>query len=172
MSNLEWIDRMGKTIGTLGDAADYSDVELSPDGKRAAVSMLSGTNRDIWIYDIPRAVRTRFTFDPAAEVGPIWSPDGARILFSSNRTGNFDLYQKMTGGTGAEEPVFVRPPSKVSYSWSPMVISSSSRHVADRTVEVVPTSGCFLFRGSASRFLSSRPLSTRAAREFRRTAGG
>jgi Tol biopolymer transport system component len=120
MSHLEWIDRAGKTIGTLGDAAfAVGDVELSPDDKRAAVSMLSGTNRDIWIYDIARAVRTRFTFDPAAELVPIWSPDGARILFASNRTGNFDLYQKTTGGTGAEEPLLVRPEPQVSYSWSP-----------------------------------------------------
>src|SRR5205807_1142437 len=43
------------------------------------------------------------TFDPAFETYPVWSPDGSRIVFSSNRTGNFDLYWKSSSGLGSEE---------------------------------------------------------------------
>ena len=118
-SHLEWIDRAGKSLGSLGDAADYSGVDLSPDGKHVVVSLTSGTNRDIWIYDNMRAVRTRFTFDPAVEPVAVWSPDGARLLFTSNRTGNYDLYQKSFGGAGSEETVLARPQSQVPDSWSP-----------------------------------------------------
>ena len=38
---------------------------------------------DIWLVDSARA--TRFTFNPAEERGSIWSPDGSRVLFASNR---------------------------------------------------------------------------------------
>ena len=68
----------GKQIGLLGDQADYADVELSPDDQRVAVSVLDpaqGT-RDLWLYDVKRELRTRFTFDSANEFEPIWSPDG------------------------------------------------------------------------------------------------
>ncbi len=65
---LLWFDRAGKQTGTLGDPALYSDLELSPDGKRASFTMMdeSGKGRDIWIYDLARGLRTRFTFGPDA----------------------------------------------------------------------------------------------------------
>ena len=73
-ANLVWFDRTGKQIGVLGDAASYDDIDLSPDGKRASVSISDGKQRDIWLYDVARGLRTRFTFDPANEFGSIWSP--------------------------------------------------------------------------------------------------
>jgi len=132
VSRLQWVDRGGRPLGSLGDAADYGDVELSPDGKRVAVSAVFGANRDIWMYDVMRAVRTRFTFDPAAEFGAIWSPDGARILFISSRRGNTDLYSKTTNGAGAEEPFLVRPQNQFSSSWSP-----DARFVVFETLGIV-----------------------------------
>jgi Tol biopolymer transport system component len=46
---------------------------------------------------------SRFTFDPADDRFPIWSPDGARVVFASNRNGTYDLYQKQANGSGNEE---------------------------------------------------------------------
>jgi hypothetical protein len=53
---LTWVDRTAAVRGVLGDQAPYTDVELSPDGSRMAVSILDVTRRtsDIWIYDIAR----------------------------------------------------------------------------------------------------------------------
>ena len=68
-SQLVWFDRGGKQTSLLGDQADYADVELSPDDQRVAVSVLDpaqGT-RDLWLYDVKRGLRTRFTFDSANE---------------------------------------------------------------------------------------------------------
>ncbi len=59
--------------------------------------------RDIWIIDLARGVRTRLTFDRAEDVAPVWSPDGVRIAFASNRSGHFDLYQKAASGTDDEQ---------------------------------------------------------------------
>ena len=117
---LTWFDRSGKQIGNLGDPAIYGDLELSPDGKRASVSISeSGKGRNIWIYDVARGLRTRYTFDAANDAPSIWSPDGSRIVFSSNRKGHFDLYQNVSDGSGTEAPLLEDNLDKLPESWSP-----------------------------------------------------
>jgi Tol biopolymer transport system component len=120
-SQLLWFDRAGKQIGALGDPATYRDVELSPDGKRAAVTILgevAGKGQDIWLYDVARGLRTRFTFGPTNAIA-VWSPDGSRIVFSSRRKGPMDLYQKPTSGAGSEDLLLEDNLDKFPDSWSP-----------------------------------------------------
>src|ERR1019366_8341684 len=69
---LTWFDRAGKRLGTLGDAGNLGVMHFSPDRKRVAVTATkssAGAAPDIWIYDVLRGLRTRFTFDPAEEGG-------------------------------------------------------------------------------------------------------
>lgn len=61
----------------------------------------------------------RFTFDPAGERDPIWSPDGSRIVFTSNRKGHFDLYQKSASGAGSEELLLESNIDKTPTGFSP-----------------------------------------------------
>ena len=118
-TQLTWFDRSGKTIGAVGEQADYGDVEISPDGTRAAVSELDpGTGRDIWIFDLARGIPTRFTADPADEYASVWSPDGSQIIFNSRRKGHLDLYRKASSGAGVEEAVLVDTADKSPMSWS------------------------------------------------------
>jgi len=58
---------------------------------------------DIGVLDSVRGVTSRLTFDPAADNVPMWSPDGLRIVWASNRNGPFDLYIKSASGTDQEE---------------------------------------------------------------------
>ena len=119
-SQLAWFDRSGKQMGTLGDAAPYGDLELAVDGRRASVSIRVGSvARDIWLYNVERGLRTRFTFDPANEFASVWSPDGSRVIFNSIRKGTMDLYQKPSSGAGAEELLLEDKLSKFPLSWSP-----------------------------------------------------
>ncbi|HZI65599.1 MAG TPA: protein kinase, partial [Thermoanaerobaculia bacterium] len=87
-SRLVWTDRTGKEQETLGTPAVHWDPRLSHDGRRLAVAVEdSRGNSDVWIHDLARKVSTRFTFDPDADLGPVWSPDDGRIVFTSYRRG-------------------------------------------------------------------------------------
>jgi dipeptidyl aminopeptidase/acylaminoacyl peptidase len=117
---LAWFDRSGKQLGVLGDQADYRNVRLSTDGKRASVVIIDPQSgrADIWIYEVTSDRRTRFTFDPAEERASAWSPDGSRIAFSSNRQGHFDIYQKDSSGAGSEELLLESDVDKYPTSFS------------------------------------------------------
>jgi Tol biopolymer transport system component len=119
-SHLFWRDRTGKETGALGDQAGYMDLSLSRDRQKVAVSVLDPRvgPPDIWIYDVARGLRSRFTFDPAADRWPVFSPDGTRVAFSSNRTGQFNLYVRSLAGSGVEEPILESDHDKVPTDWS------------------------------------------------------
>ncbi len=73
LSQLTWFDWSGAQVGTVGAPADYGDLELSPDGTEAAVSVFDPARRtrDLYLVDVARGVRTRFTVDPADEQSAI-----------------------------------------------------------------------------------------------------
>src|ERR1700694_1780134 len=74
----------------------------------------SSGNIDIWKIELAHAIPTRFTFNPAVDYYPVWSPDGKQIVFSSFRDGSFKLYLKAASGAGDEERI--TPPSPRSQS--------------------------------------------------------
>jgi Tol biopolymer transport system component len=117
---LNWFNRDGKPDGVLGEAGDFWDLEFSPDRKSLAAAVTDAHgNRDVWIYDVARGVRTRFTSDPSIDDYPVWSPDGRSIAFTSVRKGHFDLYRKSSDGTGTEELLYADNLTKTPVSWSP-----------------------------------------------------
>jgi hypothetical protein len=120
-TQLVWFDRSGKPIGALGDQARYGDLELTPDGGRVAVSLFDRARRgrDIWLFDLARGLRTRFTFDPADEMTSVWSPDASRVVFNARRKGHLDLYQKASSGAGDDEELLADSLEKVPLDWSP-----------------------------------------------------
>ena len=118
-SQLTWVDREGREIGRVGEPAAYGDLELSPDGRQVAVSILDPNvnTRDLWIVDVARGVRTRLTNDRSDDWAPVWSPDGSEIVFASNRRGHFDLYRKPASGLGAETLLLGDNAEKNPGSW-------------------------------------------------------
>ena len=120
-TQLEWRDRNGGEGDTLGDEAPYQTPVLSPDGSLAVVEIVDGSTgtEDLWIVDIERGVRTRFTFDSAQDVWPVWSPDGQTVFFASNRGGGFAIYKKSLEGAGEVEEVIRAERDLFSTSVSP-----------------------------------------------------
>ncbi len=119
---LQFFDRTGRPLeGLGGDKAYYDQVTLSPDGRTAAVVVLDpaqGT-QDIWLVDLERGLRTRFTFDKASDNYPVWSPDGESLIFASRRGATRAIYRKSVGGTGEVELIFASTVDIIPNSWSP-----------------------------------------------------
>jgi Tol biopolymer transport system component len=119
-SRLAWLDRKGNEIEELPITGVFRYRRLSHDGGRLAASVPDPQTGlfDLWVYDLVRHFGNRLTFHSADEIGPVWSPDDERIVFSSNRTGRFDIYQRPSDGTGDEELLYQSAASKGVGSWS------------------------------------------------------
>ncbi len=119
LPRLVWRTLAGVEAGVVGEPANYGSPELSPDGKRLAYSLIDAQgNRDIWVKDLLRGNTTRLTFDPRLDSNPVWSPEGTKILFSANRGGAADLYEKNADGSGEERLVWKSDEDKFASSWS------------------------------------------------------
>jgi serine/threonine protein kinase len=80
------VDKRGSTIAESPTTAEFRRGDLSPDGRRAAVTILRNTvgglnqiNQDVWTWDIESGALARFTTDGGGS--PTWTPDGRRIAF-------------------------------------------------------------------------------------------
>jgi Tol biopolymer transport system component len=117
-SQLAWYDRTGKQITTIGAPANDYSISLAPDEKRIAIERLEKGSGDIWLIDIARNTPTRFTFDPAWDLNPVWSPDGNTIVFASVRNGPPNLYAKPASGSSNEELLLKTEHAKIPTDWS------------------------------------------------------
>jgi Tol biopolymer transport system component len=76
-------------------------------------------------YMAPEQIESsRFTFDAAVESVPQWSPDGRRIVYTSNVKGRGDLYVKDASGTRDAEILLVDAEEKYVSDWS-----ADGRHI-------------------------------------------
>jgi serine/threonine protein kinase len=108
---LAWLDRRGKTLGTLGEKGSFmATLSPSPDFRRVATTMLDDSgNLDIWIVDTERGARTRFTFDPGPDGTPTWSSDGKWLYWRTVRNDIVGVYRRPSDGSGSEELLFKEP---------------------------------------------------------------
>ena len=92
---LVWRDRSGKKVGLIGQRQPgIFFPELSPDGRRVATGAFDLGVNDIWLHDVERPVKTRFTFDEHWDTCPVWSPAGDRITFITVVEGEVRLLSK------------------------------------------------------------------------------
>lgn len=120
---LTWLDRAGRVLGTVGppDASELVRPSLSPDGSRVAITRQGADNfADVWLVDVARGAEARFTFDPAHDIGGVWSPDGRRVFFRSSRgDGRTDLYDKPADGAAEERLLLKTDENKTALDVSP-----------------------------------------------------
>ena len=110
-SRLVWVDRQGRESGSIGQASTIRGLRISPDGTRAAVDLgdpRTGTS-DVWVFDLASGVSTRLHSDSADEIMPVWSPDGRRVVYRSDRNGPPDIYEMDVARPGSERPLLQLP---------------------------------------------------------------
>ena len=117
-SQLTWFDRGGKPLGPAGAPGRIGTFAISPDGKRVALTRVEDKAQDLWLYETERGTESRFTFHASRNLAPVWSPDGSRIAFASDRRGQFDVFQKASSGAGQEEPLVESPVMEAPTHWS------------------------------------------------------
>jgi Tol biopolymer transport system component len=110
-SRLAWFDRVGKETGLLGEPSVVKGLRISPDGSRAAVDIENPKtgSSDIWVFELGRGVSTRLHSDPVDEIMPVWSADGAKLFYRSDRGGPPDIYEIAVGIPGSERPLLELP---------------------------------------------------------------
>ena len=121
LSEMVWLDRGGNQLSTLAQFEPSFVAELSPDGRRMVYDDYDSESRnyDIWLYDLDRGVNTRFTFDAGLDLIPCWSPDGERIVFTSDRNGKSEIYEKHHSGAEDEKLILSFDQDAYVTSFSP-----------------------------------------------------
>jgi eukaryotic-like serine/threonine-protein kinase len=97
-SRLMWVDRRGATEPLPLPARIYNHPGLSPDGRSIAV----GIGSDIWVSDLARGTLNRLTLEHK-NYWPLWTHDGNRVAYASNRDGPMNLFWIKADGSGGEE---------------------------------------------------------------------
>ena len=98
-----------------GDA----DPDISPDAKWIVFSsMRHSPNPDLYVKRVHGATVTRLTSDPASEMQPQFSPAGDKVVYASNRTGNWDIWVVAVDGS-APTQLTNTTANDIHPSWSP-----------------------------------------------------
>ena len=119
-SQLAWFDRRGTPVGQLGPAGEQLAPAIAPNGQHVAAALRDAHGKtDVWLTDVARNTSTRFTAGPAFNSVPVWSPDGNRIVFNSNRDNTWNLYIKPSNGVGTEELLLKTDVPKLPTDWAP-----------------------------------------------------
>lgn len=103
INRLVWVDREGDTAPvSLGDRSPMW-VRLSPRGDRAVLHVVGG-NDELWLDDLRRETLTRLTAGWDNQ-WPLWTPEGHRVIFGSNRNGLWEVFGKSADSREAAEKI-------------------------------------------------------------------
>jgi serine/threonine-protein kinase len=118
--SIYWMDREGKFTPLRETPGDYRNPAFSPDGKRLAMDISDGNRRDIWVYEWERDTLTRLTFTGEQNSYPGWTPDGQRIVYSSQEKGGaYNLWWIRADGAGNPQRLTESKNEQRATSWRP-----------------------------------------------------
>ncbi len=113
--SLAWVDQEGQ-VEPLPIAQDlFGELALSPDGTKAVVRQ----GFDLWIHDLLRRTRNRLTSGDQINMQPVWSTDGTRIFFASNRAGDWDIYSQVADASAPAQVLLKLPADQFPLSVLP-----------------------------------------------------
>jgi WD40 repeat protein len=113
-----WFDRTGRVRDMIRNIpGSQLSFNLSPDGTRVAGT--TPAPGEIALFEFARGISTNLTSDPDRHGFPVWSPDGSRIVYNSERGGSVaNLYERDSSGAANEVELLKSSESKYPYDWS------------------------------------------------------
>jgi len=122
-SQLLWFDRGGKPLGSVGEPALYMDARVSPNGQRVATDVFDSSRSfgEVWLFNSDGSGANKFAFGSGNRYGPVWSPDGTKLAFASDRKAigvRPNVEVKALDG-GMETTLLENENGNVPESWSP-----------------------------------------------------
>ena len=116
---LTWVNRQGRETAIAAMPRTYAVARLSPDGTRVALDVRDQT-MDISVWDLDRQTLSPLSRHPAQDLGPIWTADGKRVIWTTTRGGgNPNLYWQAADGTGDAERLTVNANNQFPTSTTP-----------------------------------------------------
>jgi serine/threonine-protein kinase len=109
---LRWFDRNGNVTGTIGDAAGYASISLSPDETRLA-ALQGYPEQHIWIYNFQNGTGSRLSASSGSESNPVWSPDGRSVYYVSASEGSSRVIRHPAEPGASPEVLFQNLPDRV-----------------------------------------------------------
>jgi serine/threonine protein kinase len=106
-----WVDRSGREAEAVPLSGVLGAVRISPDGRTVAAQVQNqktGTS-NVWLYDLSRRLPLRLTLDEGDDQAPVWSGDGTKLFFRSDRRGPPDLYAIPANSPGRDALLLQRP---------------------------------------------------------------
>ena len=132
---LAWLERDGRTTTVSDAVVSLADPSLSPDGERIA---FEDRDDNLWAQDLRRATRVRLTLDgEGSNAYPVWSRDGTRVLFASNRSGDGEIWSaprpaaSRSGSSRGRRTSFPPPWLQTGQSCSGVLTVGDSRRLFD-----------------------------------------
>ncbi len=119
-SMLQWFDRGGNLVATLGEEARYFWPRLSPDGRSVAVRVRDPQTGvgDVWLLSTATGIANRLTFEPSDTQSPTWSSDGMSLVYGASRRGPPDIFLRHLA-SGSERTVVSQPGTQIPRDLSP-----------------------------------------------------
>jgi len=138
-----WVSRDGAAQPIGAARQVYGTFTLAPDGRRLAI-VVAGATDDVWVYEIGRGTFTRLTQE-GNNSGPVWSPDGRQIAYSSSRGGVTMVASRPVDGSGMETQLWTGKLSCSPYSWSSdgrsLALGCSAEKGIGEDIYVLPLDG-------------------------------
>jgi serine/threonine-protein kinase len=114
------IDRTGKVEALPFPLGDYQSPRISPDGESLlVVETETEPKPHLWVFDLARGSKRRFTDERGDTYWGIWSPDGKQIVFNSSLGGaTMDLYSRPADGSAQEKCLTANQLHLLPKSWA------------------------------------------------------
>jgi Tol biopolymer transport system component len=154
------LDNVGKIQTLRAQPGNYQFPRLSPDGGRLAVTVVEGSNADIWIYDLQRDLPIRLTTGPGIKEFPVWTPDGRCVIFEWQDGPRVGMYWTTADGAGKPEKLteskYAQSPGNFTPDGKRLVYGELKDGTGSdiRTLQVENRSGQ-LYAGKSEVFLST-----------------